>query len=150
VPSSRHASGQAARRDHAGRTARLDSAALGRRGEDLASRHYQRLGFRILARNVRTRHGEIDLIAFDGSTLAFVEVKARRQQRRPSAERSLEPPLARLGGRQRRRLRRMAIAWLYGPGRPRLRAGTIRFDAVGVLLDAAGELVRLDQIEGAW
>ena len=43
--------------------------ARGRLGEDLAAAHLQRLGFRVLARNARTRYGEIDLIAFDGHTL---------------------------------------------------------------------------------
>ncbi len=50
---------------------------LGRLGEELAAAHLRRLGFATLARNVRTRHGEIDLIVFDGRTLAFVEVKTR-------------------------------------------------------------------------
>ena len=52
--------------------------ALGALGEELAAAHLQRLGFVVLARNVRTRHGEIDLIAFDGRTLVFAEVKTRR------------------------------------------------------------------------
>jgi hypothetical protein len=51
---------------------------LGRRGEGLAAVHLERLGYAILARNVRTRYGEIDLIAFDGRTLAMIEVKTRR------------------------------------------------------------------------
>lgn len=46
--------------------------ALGVLGEDLAVEHLRRLGFVIVGRNVRTRHGEIDLIAFDGQVLAFV------------------------------------------------------------------------------
>ena len=45
--------------------------ALGRLGEQLAATHLERLGFAILARNARTRYGEIDLIAFDGHTLVF-------------------------------------------------------------------------------
>src|SRR5438270_868017 len=47
---------------------------LGRLGEALAAARLERLGFTILARNARTRHGEIDLIAFDGQTLVFAEV----------------------------------------------------------------------------
>jgi putative endonuclease len=47
---------------------------LGRLGEDLAVAHMQRLGFSVLARNVRTRRGEIDVIAYDGDTLVFAEV----------------------------------------------------------------------------
>ena len=49
--------------------------ALGRHGEQLAEAHLARLGFSTLARNVRSRAGEIDLIAFDGETLVFAEVK---------------------------------------------------------------------------
>jgi hypothetical protein len=45
--------------------------ALGRLGEQLAAAHLERLGFMILARNARTRYGEIDLVAFDGSALVF-------------------------------------------------------------------------------
>lgn len=54
-------------------------AAWGRRGEDLAHRHLRRHGYTIVARNYRTRSGsgEVDLIAWDGPVLAFIEVKAR-------------------------------------------------------------------------
>jgi putative endonuclease len=52
---------------------------LGDRGERAAARHLRRKGFRILLRGYRTPRGEIDLIARDGDTLVFVEVKARRQ-----------------------------------------------------------------------
>src|SRR5271166_210983 len=51
---------------------------LGRLGEDLAEAHLRGLGFATLARNERCRAGEIDLIAFDGRTLVFAEVKTRR------------------------------------------------------------------------
>lgn len=51
---------------------------LGERGERAAARHLKRNGLRILLRGYRTEQGEIDLIARDGDTLVFVEVKARR------------------------------------------------------------------------
>src|ERR1700727_927113 len=51
---------------------------LGARGEQLAAEHLERLGYRIVGRNYRTRWGELDLIAHDGRLLAFVEVKTRR------------------------------------------------------------------------
>src|SRR3954471_24854248 len=51
---------------------------LGDRGERLAARHLRRQGLRIILRGYRTPRGEIDLIARDGQTLVFVEVKARR------------------------------------------------------------------------
>ena len=48
---------------------------LGRTGEDLALAHLERLGYTLVARNHRTRYGELDLVVFDGTTLVFVEVK---------------------------------------------------------------------------
>jgi len=46
-------------------------------GEQAAERHLREAGYRVLLRNYRCRSGEIDLIAFDGEVLVFVEVKAR-------------------------------------------------------------------------
>jgi putative endonuclease len=123
---------------------------LGRLGEDLAAAHLEGLGFAILARNARTRHGEIDLVAFDGSTLVFAEVKTARQRDGPHARRVCGGPLERLAPRQRARLRRLACAWLRGAERSRPRARAIRFDAIGVLLDHGDRLMRLDHLEGAW
>ena len=51
--------------------------ALGKTGEDLAVRELQRRGYEILDRRWRSRAGEIDIIARDGATVVFVEVKAR-------------------------------------------------------------------------
>jgi putative endonuclease len=125
--------------------------ALGRLGEELAVAHLQRLGFALLERNARTRHGEIDAIAFDGHTLIFVEVKTRRTTASPRRRAGPdEQPLAGLRPRQRARLRRLATAWLYDETHVRPTAHTIRFDAIGVTVDATGALVRLDHIEGAW
>jgi putative endonuclease len=137
---------------------------LGRLGEELAAAHLERRGFAILDRNARTRHGEIDLIAFNGAVLAFVEVKTRRwgtrhrsDRRRPGSPLSsaaspaehFPAPLEGLRPRQQARLRRLAAAWLdEHPTRPRVRE--IRFDAIGVLVDRGGAILRLDHVEGAW
>jgi putative endonuclease len=51
--------------------------ASGREGEDLACRHLEAQGFRILARNWRCRGGELDIVARDGAVTVFVEVKDR-------------------------------------------------------------------------
>ncbi len=103
----------------------------------------------MLARNVRTREGEIDLIAFDRQTqtLVFAEVKTRAA--RAGHVRFDQEPLPALRAPQRRRLRRLALAWLSSEQR-RPSARAIRFDAVGVLLDGRGRVLRLDHIEGAW
>jgi putative endonuclease len=121
-----------------------------RLGEDLAAEHLARLGYSVLARNVRTRHGEIDLIVFDGSALAFAEVKTRRVSAAAMAHDASQQPLAGLRGRQRARLRRLAVAWLSDRSRNRPSARTIRFDAIGVSVDPRGRLVRIDHVEGAW
>jgi putative endonuclease len=124
--------------------------ALGRLGEELAEAHLGRLGFRTLARNVRTREGEIDLIAFDGRTLVFAEVKTRRAARREDHVRAGDEPLCRLRRSQQLRLRRLAVAWLSDERRSRPTARTIRFDALGVTVDRDGRLLRLEHLEAAW
>ena len=52
-------------------------AMLGKMGEDLACRELERRGYAILARRYRRRGGELDIVARDGPTVVFVEVKAR-------------------------------------------------------------------------
>ena len=53
-----------------------DSAKLGKIGEERAVQTLESAGLRIIARNFRSQTGEIDLIALDGETLVFIEVKA--------------------------------------------------------------------------
>ncbi len=125
--------------------------ALGRRGEDIALAHLQALGATLVARNHRTRAGEIDLIVRDRHALVFVEVKTRRTREatsRSPAGPPPDPPLLGLHARQRRRLRRLAVAWLADQATPP-RTRELRFDAIGVLLDDRDRLVRLDHLEGA-
>jgi putative endonuclease len=128
---------------------------LGREGEQLAAEHLLRLGCRLLERNARTRWGEIDLIVQDGTELVFVEVKTLRARPRPlapsaDARTARVQPLAGLRERQRRRLRRLAGAWLAERTRRRPTASAIRFDAIGVVLDERGRLLRLDHLKAAW
>lgn len=115
---------------------------LGKLGEEIALAHLHARGCELVERNVRTRHGEIDLIVTDGAALVFVEVKARRL--------GPQSALEGLSGRQRMRLRRLARAWLAQRRTRRPGQSELRFDAIGVLLDAQGRLVRLDHVEGAW
>ena len=113
----------------------------GRRGEDLAAEHLERLGFEVLARNHRTRYGELDLVVYDGKTLVFVEVKTRCSDSRDTWEN--------LHDRKCSQVRRMAIAWLTD-GADRPYGAQLRFDGIAVLLDAKGELIRLDHLEAAF
>lgn len=120
--------------------------ALGRYGEKLAVEHLLARGFSLLARNYRTRRGEIDLIAFDGRTLIFVEVKTHQLGRsQPPASVS---PLAYLSAGQLARYQPVAQAWLDDERYATPEAQSMRFDAIGVLVDAQGKLVALEHVEG--
>jgi putative endonuclease len=129
---------------------RGSSPRLGAIGERHAAEHLERLGFAILARNARTAAGELDLVAFDAHTLVFAEVKTARAGSSSDPAAGAGGPLARLGSRQRARIRRLAAAWLREPRNPRPRALELRLDAVGVIVDERGRLVRLDHVEGWW
>ncbi|MCH8973890.1 MAG: YraN family protein [Chloroflexi bacterium] len=64
---------------------------LGTRGEALAAAHLEGLGMCIATRNYRSRYGEVDLVAHDGDTLVFVEVKTRRTNSYGTPEESITP-----------------------------------------------------------
>src|SRR5688500_14874857 len=104
---------------------RLRTGAL---GEQLAAERLVALGYEILGRNVRTRFGEIDLIARDADALVFVEVKTGRL----GASRGPARPVHAVGPRKQLQLRRLARAWL-AEGHS-IGAAEIRFDVVGVTL----------------
>lgn len=65
---------------------------LGKSGEDLAIRELESRGYAILERRYRTDHGEIDIVARDGETLVFVEVRRRASWEFGSAAESVTPP----------------------------------------------------------
>jgi putative endonuclease len=118
---------------------------LGRRAEELVADRLAAAGWQILERNARTRHGELDIVARDGRTLVFVEVKAGRRDSRFGPER----PILAIDSRKQRRIRRLATAWLAAR-RDLPRYAEIRFDAVGVTLDRAGRPLEVEHIEGAF
>jgi putative endonuclease len=95
---------------------------LGESGEDLAVEELERRGYAILARRYRTRHGEIDVVARDGETTVFVEVKARTTLEFGGAAEAVTPW-------KQRRLVTMATDYL---ARHRLSDRPCRFDVVAV------------------
>jgi putative endonuclease len=114
---------------------------LGSLGERLAAEHLERLGYRVLARNYRTRFGELDLVATDEEVLVFCEVKTRRV--------GSGAPWDNLGEAKRKQVRSMGATWL-AEVRERPRTLELRFDAIGVVIGRDGALVRLDHLEGAF
>ncbi len=117
--------------------------ALGALGERLAAEHLERRGFRIVERNYRTRWGELDIIAFDGQTLTFCEVKTRRMAAGSGS------PFDAIRQRKRLQVRKMAASWLR-ERKQRPYAAAMRFDAIGVTFDLAGRLVAIEHLEGAF
>ncbi len=111
----------------------------GAMGEDIAARYLEALGFEILERNFRSRAGEIDIVARDGETIVFVEVKARRPGPFGVASEQVT-------ARKRRRLVNTALA--YMAARHMTGAGC-RFDVVAVDIPRHGPPV-VQLVEGAF
>jgi putative endonuclease len=97
-------------------------SSLGKRGEDLACVELTRRGYAILARRYRTRFGEIDIVARDGSVLVFVEVKTRGS---PRCGRAAEA----VTSWKQRRLAAVALDYLARANRLDARC---RFDVVAI------------------
>ncbi len=96
---------------------------MGRKGERIACVYLIRQGFDILARRYRTRRGELDLIALEGETLAFVEVKTR-------ASREFGDPWEFVGWEKQQSLRLAAEEFI---ARYDLGQYAYRFDVVAVI-----------------
>ena len=103
--------------------ARFATPTLGERGERAAARKLRRLGYRIVTTRHRQRYGEIDIIAVDGQTVVFVEVKTRRSQRHGEGAEAVDT-------NRQARLTRAALAFLKAHG---LLEYASRFDVVEVL-----------------
>jgi putative endonuclease len=111
----------------------MQRQAFGKAGEDLAVAELERRGYAILARRYRTRHGEIDIVARDGETTVFIEVKARTNAEFGTAAEAVTPW-------KQRRLSAMAVDYL---ARHRLLERPCRFDVVAVDGVGAGAAITL-------
>ena len=112
---------------------------LGRRGEELALNRLKSLGYAILAKNHRTPHGEIDLVAKHEGTLVFVEVRTKRGGSFGSPEESITPS---------KRAHLIASAQEY-VSTNEVSECDWRIDLVAVELDSSGRLQRIEVIENA-
>jgi putative endonuclease len=120
--------------------ARPDTGARGRRGEKLAAKFLRQHGYKILYRNFRGRTGgEIDIVARDGDTLVFVEVKTRGSE-------EFGRPFETIRRDQQRRISRGALAWLRLLDNPDI---LFRFDAVEVVMRES-EQPQLELIRNAF
>ena len=122
--------------------------ALGRRAEGLVAARLTGEGWRVLARNARVGglRGELDLVALDEAELVFVEVKARRA----GSELGPETPALAVGARKQAKLRALAVAWL-GEHRGELPPNDgLRFDVVGMRLDAQGRVAEYEHLRAAF
>lgn len=117
----------------------------GRIAEQLVAEHLRGDGWRILESNARTRHGEIDIVAFEARSLVFVEVKSARLGAGPCP---LMPELG-VGLAKQRRLRRLAAAWL-AEHRCGCSFGEIRFDVVAVTFAPGGTVERYQHLRAAF
>lgn len=120
----------------------------GRLAEARAAEHLRSLGYEILARNARTKYGELDLVVLDRPALVFVEVKATRAGSKVGPER----PVLWVTPRKQLQVRRLAAAWMAERreegSTPRY--AQIRFDAVGVLLDRGDVVLEIEHIVAAF
>jgi putative endonuclease len=111
---------------------------LGKMGEDLACRELGRRGYSILARRYRTRYGEIDIVARDGETTVFVEVKTREGDEFGGGAGAIT-------GWKQRRIARMATDYL---ARQKMMDKPARFDVV--VVDLEGGRPRIEVFAGAF
>lgn len=118
---------------------------LGRRAEDLVVQRLESEGWQVLARNSRTRAGELDIVALNDDCLVFLEVKSSRIGNRRGAVR----PVLAVDGRKQVRIRRLAREWLT-ENRPPFPYRQIRFDVVGISFGRDGELLDYEHLESAF
>jgi len=112
-----------------------DRIRTGKKGEDIAVAYLKKEGYDILERNYRCLFGEVDVVAKDGDTVVFVEVKSRR------SEQFGEPQMA-VGLEKQRKLSRISLKYLE---ERHLYPCNARFDVVAVKILPGGGKVELIQ-----
>lgn len=119
---------------------------LGQRGERAAERFLVGAGYKIVARGYRTRRGEIDLVAVDGRTVVFVEVKSSLGQ---CSEETADPETAaeRVNKDKQQRLTRLALAFMR---RHELLECASRFDVVAVQWSTAAKAPKIEHFRDAF
>ncbi len=113
-------------------------AALGKLGEDLAAEHLRKAGYQVLERNVRTRYGEIDLVARDGDCVVFVEVRTMASD--------MMTPEESVTLRKQRQVASLGFRYLQEHG---MTDADWRADVVAIEMGPAGKPVRFEHYVNA-
>ncbi len=111
---------------------------LGQQGEASAARYLKSKGYRVIKKNYRCSYGEIDLIAPDGDTLVFIEVKTRTST-------SFGEPAAAVNFRKQQQISKTAHYFLTELGKDK----DARFDVISILQEKGKEM-RIDHITNAF
>lgn len=123
----------------------FNSQIFGKAAESKAARYLRSQGLRLLCRNYRSRHGEIDLIMADSNTLVFVEVRYRRSEQFGGAIESVTAA-------KQKKIRLTAASYLQT--HPRLQSSNCRFDVIGLTHAPAAAVntavLRFDWIKNAF
>jgi putative endonuclease len=102
------------------------NASVGNRGEELATAFLERNGFAIIERNFRCKGGEVDIVASEGKTLVFVEVKSRKTMTYGVPQLAVTPF-------KQRQISKAALTWL---ARNHRHDSPARFDVIAILLSS--------------
>jgi putative endonuclease len=112
---------------------KMEKKELGNKGEEVALRFLKKRGYRIIEKNYVCKMGEMDIIAKERDTLAFIEVKTR-------ASTEFGPPQLAVNASKQRQLSKVALNYL---NEKRLKDVKARFDVVAILLGQMGEEIEL-------
>jgi len=107
----------------------------GKRGEDIAVAYLKNRGYRIIERNYTCLFGEIDIVAKDGDTVVFVEVKSRKSEK-------FGDPQGAVGREKQKKISRISLKYLE---EKHLYPCDARFDVVAIKMLPAGSIVELIQ-----
>jgi putative endonuclease len=118
----------------------VDRKQRGQAAEDAAARYLQSQGYKIVVRNWRTRHGELDIIAEDRIVLAFVEVRSKKAD-------DATTPQETVTGTKQRQVSQAAVAYV---SQHNVQDRDCRFDVVEVFLNEDGKPVRINLIKNAF
>ncbi len=119
---------------------KFDNHYRGRKGEEVACEYLISHGYTIVDRNVYTRYGELDIIAWKNGILIFVEVKSKTGH-------DFGEPWEMVGVRKKRQVRRMAEIYMVKSNRYHVHDTPCRVDVIGVWFDAEERVLDIKQWE---